>query len=238
MKKLFLTSGMGLVDNNRNVKVMDNTNEIINQLKKCIKNYDTFTFICSNPKNYKKNDNYANCTFESFKLSGFPFEKLIVIDDRFKENIADTILSSDLVFLSGGDTYTEMQFFEKIRLREILKKFDKIIIGQSAGSINMACNVFNSPEEENDLKNPSSYRGLELTTINVEPHFKLENYNEFQRKYILEESNDRELYALIDGSYVYVDKDIIVYGESYLIKNESIKQICENGKSIKLKNKI
>lgn len=65
----------------------------------------------------------------------------------------------------------------KINLKEYLKYLDCVVIGISAGSINCAKDVFNSPEEEQDLINPMYFKGLYLTHINIEPHFDIKGEN-------------------------------------------------------------
>lgn len=123
----------------------------------------------------------------------------------------------------------------KINLKEYLKYLDCVVIGISAGSINCAKDVFNSPEEEQDLINPMYFKGLYLTHINIEPHFDIKDENELQRKYIIEESFNITLYGLPDGSYI---KDNIIYGKCYKIKNGKIELICNNNESVSLDNNL
>lgn len=159
-----------------------------------------------------------------------------------KENARDYIENADLIFLSGGDTYIEMQFFNEIHLKELLVSFDGVIIGQSAESINMATDVFNSPEEQEDSE-PIYFTGLGLTDINIEPHFVLDtdSFDDnglYQRNYILVESSKKRIYALCDTSHILInDSEEIIYGESYLIQNGVIEKVCNHGESRLLKQK-
>ena len=45
-------------------------------------------------------------------------------------------------------TYKQHEFFIEINLKELLKNYQGLVIGQSAGALNMADKVFNSPEEQ------------------------------------------------------------------------------------------
>lgn len=45
-----------------------------------------------------------------------------------------------------------MKYFEEIGLREILKDYNGVIIGQSAGSLNLATIVVCAPEFEKNKK--------------------------------------------------------------------------------------
>ena len=45
----------------------------------------------------------------------------------------------------------------------------------------------------------------------------------------------KEIYGLIDGSYILVKDGIsVLYGEAYLIKDAKMEQICEKGKKIEI----
>ena len=241
MKKVFLTSDMGcsIKENGvRHTTKIDNRNHIIEQIKEKLTNENTIVFITSNPDDYEKNDNYAKITFESFNISGFNFKKLIIIDNRFLDNIEKTIKSSDLVFLSGGNTEIEMKYFEKIKLREILKEYNGVIIGQSAGAINLASIAVCSPEYEEEIGKNYVWPGLDLTKINIEPHFHLEINNKLEEKLrneLLSLSEKYPIYAIKDGTHIYVDEiESILYGEAYLIKNKKITKISNNGNKLKI----
>lgn len=102
---------------------------------------------------------------------------------------------------------------------------DSTIVGISAGAINSADIVFNSPEEDNDLSNPYILVGLGLTEFNIEPHFDIHNDNILQMKSILDESYKRVIYGLPDGSYIVGNK---VYGRCYKIYQGNIEIICND----------
>ncbi|MBP3708039.1 MAG: Type 1 glutamine amidotransferase-like domain-containing protein [Clostridia bacterium] len=218
------------VDGIKIVKEIDDTNKFISNIKKYLKKTESIVFVVSNKYDYEKIDSYSSLLFDSLKLSGITFKKYNVLDNRTIQNAEEYIKNADLVFLCGGRTSLQNEFFEEIKLKEILKEFNGIIVGQSAGSINMATHVFNSPEEQE--KSDSIYfGGLELTEMNIEPHWKLsidesDKNKIYQRNYILQESYKRNIYALCDGSYILINgKKEEFYGEIYLIRNGNIKRI-------------
>lgn len=233
---LFLTSNIGGIKKENGIKratkFFENNKFLLN-LKESLKKNNKFVLIASNPEDIEKNDSYLELEIEAFNLSGISFKKYLVLDNRTKQNISQILKDSSLIFLSGGDTYTQNQFFNEINLKEHLKGLDCVVVGISAGSINSAKDVFNSPEEEEDLINPMYLSGLELTNINIEPHFDTNNENELQKKYIMEESFNRNLYGLPDGSYI---KDNIIYGECYKIENGEIELICNDNQTLKLED--
>lgn len=66
-----------------------------------------------------------------------------------KIKASEYVKKANIIFLSGGNTYIENEFFNQIHLKKLSQDFDAIIIDQSARSINMAKSVYNSPEEGN-----------------------------------------------------------------------------------------
>ena len=109
---------------------------------------------------------------EALKLSGLYFDEYLILDNRNKTKIPEVLKDSSLIFLCGGNTYIQNQFFNEINLKEYIKELDSTIVGISAGAINFADIVFNSPEEDNDLSNPCILVGLGLTEFNIEPSFR------------------------------------------------------------------
>ncbi len=236
MKKIFLVSDLGCsvkVDGVRKSKTIDNNNGIIEQIKNALPSTRKIVFFVSDPTDYGKNDNYAILTFESFRKSGFNFNEELVIDNRFEGDISEELKSTDLIFLSGGTTETQMIFFENIGLRNLLNNYNGVIIGQSAGAINLATDALSSPEEESEIGKNYKWPGLAQTNINIEPHFNLNvstNLDIRLRNELLKMSEENSLYALCDGSHIYIDEvSSKIYGEAYLIEAGKIKKINDMG---------
>lgn len=220
--RLFLASNIGGIKKEKGKKVPINFfeyNNFLKNLKESINDYNKFVIIASVSDNYEKNDYYLRLDMEILALSGLNFKENVVLDNRNKDDIANVLKNSSLIFLSGGDTLQQNIFFNEISLKKHIKKTDACIVGISAGSINSAKIVFNSPEEEKDLTNPSILNGLDLTTINVEPHFDCDKLGKIQMNSILKESNNRVIYGLPDKSYIFNNK---IYGKCYRIYKENI----------------
>lgn len=214
---------------------LDNSNGIVNQIKNSLNGNNAILFIASSPDDKEKISLYTKLLFEGLKLSGILFDEYLVLDSSTTDNIEEYLGKANMIFLSGGDTYIQNEFFKRINLREKLEKFNGVIIGQSAGAINMADDVFNSPEEM-EKSEPIFFEGLGLTDINIEPHFMLDDSSfdeseKYQRSAIISESNNRKIYGQCNGSHILIDNDgnATIYGETYLISNGQISLICENG---------
>lgn len=232
--KLFLASNIGGIKK-QNDKIIPTKffedNDFLKNLKDSIHDYNKFVIIASNPDDYYKNDNYLKLDMQILALSNLIFKENIVLDNRNKNDIANILDNSSLIFLSGGNTFQQNMFFNNINLKKYIKEVDACIVGISAGSINSAKVVFNSPKDEKDLSNSAILSGLDLTTINVEPHFDCNNPNKIKMDSIIEESNNRIIYGLPDGSYIFNNK---IYGKCYRIYKGNIDLISNDEESIEV----
>ena len=218
---------------------MDNSNGIVDQIKSNLANNKKVVFVASDMNFAHENIMvYANIFFDSMKMVGINFDEYLVLDGSSKDNAVEYLKDASMIFLCGGDTYKQHEFFKAISLKELLKDYNGIVIGQSAGAINMADSVFNSPEEQEDSE-PVFYDGLGLTNINIEPHYvhgapHLDDNTKYQWDVIMKESYNRKIYAQCNGSHIFIDDNNIatVYGETYLIHEGNIDCICKNGESL------
>ena len=241
---LFLTSNIGGVKKeNGEVGVTSFTQEngFIFRLKDSIRNYNKFVLIASNKDNYEKNDFMLKVDIGALNLSKIFFHEYVVLDSRNKDKISEVLKGADLIMLCGGNTLLQNNFFNEVQLKDYLPS-ETVIVGISAGSINSAHDVYDSPECEEDLNRSPYLKGLGITNINVEPHFILEPIEEndkLQRREVLKESFNRDIIALTDGAYIIqTDEECTLYGEGYLIKEGLITKLCENDKQLNIYKEI
>lgn len=237
MIKLFLTSSLGTnmkVNEERIPCIMDNSNNMIERLKSSLTNQNKLVIISSDPENVLLNDLYHHINTESFLLSGFSFNEIITIDKRNEKQAENMIKDADLIILSGGHVPTQNKWFKKINLKNILQKYNGVILGISAGSMNCADIVYSCPEHEGEAIDNHYERfisGLSLTDINILPHFDelkeevLDGINVFQ-DIVLPDSNKRAFYTLNDGSFIEVsDEDVLFHGDCFKIENGQMKKM-------------
>jgi dipeptidase E len=165
-----------------------------------------------------------------------------VLDGRTMHNAKNLVEEADFIFLCGGHLPTQNKFFNHINLRELIKNTNALILGGSAGSMNCADIVYCPPELEGESLDPTFNRylkGLGLTNINILPHYnKWGGYvldgKDYMKDIIYPDSYKKEIVLINDGTYIVCeDGNETIYGESYLLKNGEIKQICENGQNLK-----
>ncbi len=199
--------------------------------------------LCSDPEDWEKMDFYAAFTKKMLEKAGFVFERFLTLDGRNEDHAAKLVRESNLMILSGGHVPTQNRFFEKIRLRDLLKSCEGVVLGISAGSMNSADEVYAQPEEEGEAVDPAYRRflpGLGLTKTNLLPHYQ-ENKDDVldgQRIYAdiaCPDSMGRTFYAIPDGSYLLIDagKEEL-RGEAYMVRDGVLRQISSRGEVISL----
>ena len=197
-------------------------NEIAELMKKSIKRRTKFAFIASEfEKNHEKTDQYFEEVLGLFQNIGIDFEKSYVVDGRMEKEVAkDIVRAADVVWLAGGDTPTEYQYLLKYELIDILREHSGVIIGMSAGSINltkMAICTLACGHDKQEM-----YEGIGCVGFSVEPHF---NVNKVSKE-LLELSKQYIIYGLCDESLILCEgKTIIFLGEVYQIIDGTVKQI-------------
>ena len=200
--------------------------------------------IASDPENHDRTEYYANLTKKIFEDAGFAFESFDILDSRNEKHAAELVRKSNLLILSGGHVPTQNRFFEKIRLRELMRSYDGIVIGISAGSMNSADEVYEQPEEEGEAADPAYHRfltGLGLTKTNLLPHYQEIRNDVLDGLRIFEEiacpdSMGKTFYAIPDGSYLYIDDHHEeLRGEAYMIRDGVITQVSYIGNIIPLR---
>jgi len=236
--KLFITSSPFVDGADR--AIMDPQNGLIQRLKQALPPYCRCLYICSSPDRRDLNCTYGADVFQIFAQEGMAFSHYAVLDgDNFYE-AKKLVGESDLIVLAGGHVPTQNAFFHRIHLPELLRNYDGVVLGISAGSMNMAEVVYAQPEEPGE-SGPDYQRfipGLGLTDIQILPHYQkakhytvdgLHLYNEITR----DDSFGHCFYALPDGSYVYQDEEQqLLCGEGYRICDGRMQQLTNKEETI------
>ncbi|MBR4158257.1 MAG: Type 1 glutamine amidotransferase-like domain-containing protein [Oscillospiraceae bacterium] len=201
-------------------------NGFIDALRRVFPSHCSALYICSDPDNWEKMDYYAATIQTSFENSGLPFERLRTLDARNEAQAASLVRSSDLLILSGGHVPTQNRFFQKIGLKDLLRGFDGVLIGISAGSMNCAETVYAHPELEGEAVDPAYQRflpGLGLTRKQIIPHYQAIKDEMLDGLCVMEDiaypdSRGRRFTLLPDGSYLFIDNGREeIRGEAYLL---------------------
>lgn len=237
--KLFITSSPFVDGADR--AIMDPQNGLIKRLKQALPPYCRCLYICSSPDRRDLNCTFGADIFQIFAQEGMPFSHYAVLDGDNFYDAKKLVMESDLIVLAGGHVPTQNAFFRKIRLHEILREYNGVVLGISAGSMNMANIVYAQPEEPGESK--PDYRkflpGLELTDVNILPHYqKAKHYTvdglHLYHEITLPDSMGNCFYALPDGSYFYQDEEeLLLCGEGYRICDGKMHRLTHAGETLR-----
>lgn len=221
MKKIYLLSGpdkrTGFIE------------ELASQMRSDLTGAKKIVAISANPEKYEKNDKYINGSEDSlglikmFEKAGVNWLEYTLLDKRINaEEGIKAIQTADVIHLMGGDPIDQLEFIKKYGYEEPIKNSNAIIIGTSAGSMNLAENVY-CPKYER-LEEAIFYEGLGLSKITIEPHFDINNsaqVNDIKRM-----SKKHKIIGLPNASAIIIRGeetlfigDYYVYDEKECLKN-------------------
>lgn len=202
-------------------------NEVANYFKNDMTRYKNIVFIPTNFESMEKVSGYANIDVSWFKEIGINLNGITVLNDTMtKEEMFRSIENADIIFLMGGDTLKQNDFLMKNDLKPIIKTFKKVVIGISAGAINLSNISLCSKDEEDGVEKTITYEGIGRINYTIEPHFDIDN------KILLQ----NELYPLSEKMTIYglpnntgvriIDSNFeILYGDFYKISNNEVEKI-------------
>lgn len=218
--------------------ILSNANEFVDRICAALPRNPRVVFVCSNPDDHEGTCEFAAITTAAFAEVGVHFSSYQVLDGSNAAHAYGMIAHSDFVVLSGGHVPTQNSFFRKIRLRHILHKFQGVVLGISAGSMNMADEVYVQPEEDGESIDPNYKRfapGLGLTQVNICPHYQKVRDRILDGKRLFEDitygdSLGREFFALPDNSYFYQDDTgLLLCGNAWRIRNGILELLTVDG---------
>lgn len=221
---IFLTSSPCIPNADR--AILNPANQFVDRMRAALPERPRCLFVCSNPDSAYLTDKYAGDMDEAFADADMAFASLTVLDSRNDTHAAELIAQSDLLILAGGHVPTQNEYFEKIGLKALLRGYQGVLMGVSAGSMNAAEWVYAQPEMEGESISPDFKRwlpGLGLTNINILPHYQQIKDWYLDGKRLFEDitfadSYGHVFYALVDGSYVYIaEGNEQICGKAYVI---------------------
>ena len=153
--------------------------------------------VSAAPDDRKFTDYVLDSMSECIRNSGITPAAVVMLDRRNAGIAAHLVQRADWIVLCGGHVPTQNRFLHEIGLKALLKGFDGLVMGCSAGSMNCADRVYSHPELPGEAVDPSYRRwltGLGLTTRQLVPHY------------------DQVRHALVDGRRLFED---IIFPESW-----------------------
>lgn len=239
---VFLTSSpTGPLDRSRIVEGFDTKNKLVENLKARWVEDARCLLISAAPAEAAFADGMRDHMKAAMQISGLSVSDFDVWDDRTEDFSVEALKSYDVVFLGGGHVPTQNAFFQRIDLRGKMAKYEGLVIGISAGTMNSADVVYAQPELEGESVDPDYKRfvaGLGLTKINVIPHYQMIKDAVLDGQRVFEDitysdSVGRAFYTLVDGTYILCENGVeTIWGEAYRIADGVLKQICEEDQTL------
>lgn len=233
-----LASHLGAYEKDENgvryaITISDN-NSIVTNIKKYLKGTKSFLFVANEPSMVEEHEEKARCIFQSFHMSDINFDSYAILNNNTKHMSEELVDNADLILLSGGKLICQMNFFEEVGLKSLLERSHALIIGTSAGAMNLCEKAFNFPERIIDIPEPRIVDGLGFYDKYIIPHLdgrnlKYECYAdgvEPVTDYILPFSKKETLIGLNNNSYIILHDGIEEFvGEYYIIQDGQV-SIC------------
>ena len=214
MKKIILLSGPD--------KTKYFNDEVSNVIKRMVKNPINMVVIPADPNNFVKNDKqfYGNDSvigvFKTFKKI-FPNLNIVLLDNRVSQtNGIKYLEKSNIIYLLGGNPFIQLEYLQKTKYSDIIQHTSALVMGVSAGAMNLAVNSYYSKDEEY----PESiiYKGLGLTNITIDPHFDINNLEQVNE--IKDNSKNIKIIGLPNDSAIVIsDNNMEFIGKVYIFEN-------------------
>ncbi|MFC0299565.1 Type 1 glutamine amidotransferase-like domain-containing protein [Virgibacillus soli] len=186
----------------------------------------SLVMISSNPLSYENNGAIERSWLDQ---AGMIFEEYHLINDRIQKEEAQTLIeNASVIFLLGGDTLKQNRFLMGYELADLIKKSKAVVMGASAGAINMSTKWLCSKNLGYKVERSSVYDGIGLDDFSVLSHFDLENNIALVQEELSLLSEEMNIYASNKDCAVRVKGDKIdIIGNVYLISHSKIQKLDE-----------
>ena len=178
-------------------------------------------------------------------FSGIETASISMLDRSNASQARRLVEESDWVILCGGHVPTQNRFLHEIGLASILKSWDGVVMGCSAGSMNCAADVYSHPELPGEAVDPDYRRwlkGLGLTDINLIPHYyqvrdcRVDSLALFE-DVAFPDSRQHRFISIPDGGYIKVKNSrSLLYGRAWEISGGGMRLINEENKICSIMN--
>ena len=199
--------------------------EIAKIIKEKANNPINMVVIPADFNNYAKNDKQFNGNesvvgvFKTFKKI-FPDLNISLLDSRVNSDDGiNSLKNADIIYLLGGNPFIQLEYLQKNKFDNIIRNTSALVIGVSAGSMNLATNSYYSKDE--DYPESIIYKGLGITDITIDPHFDINN--EEQVNEIRKNSKNIRIIGLPNDSAIVISNNNIKYiGDVYTFENGNL----------------
>ncbi|GAA3347791.1 hypothetical protein GCM10017717_22820 [Deinococcus persicinus] len=195
-------------------------------LQEDITDRKSLAMISSNPLLYEEEGDTERSWLDQ---AGILFDDYHLINYHVQKEDAQTfILNASAIFLLGGDTLKQNEFLLDYELSDLIKKSTAVVMGASAGAINMSAKWLCSKNFGYPVEKSTLYDGIGLDNFSVLSHFDLENNMELVQDELSALSEEINIYASNKDCAVRVKGgNIDILGNVYLMSHTKIQKLDE-----------
>ncbi|WP_025784690.1 Type 1 glutamine amidotransferase-like domain-containing protein [Sporosarcina sp. D27] len=196
------------------------------ELQEDITDRKSLAMISSNPSIYEDVDATERSWLDQ---AGIMFDEYHLINYRIqKEEAQKLIQNASVIFLLGGNILKQNGFLKEYELSDLIKKSSAVVMGASAGAINMSAKWLCSKNFGDKVEVSSVYDGIGLDNFSVLSHFDLERNIALVQSELSPLSEEINIYASNKDCAVRVKGDEIdILGNVYLISHSNIQKLDE-----------
>ncbi|WP_405153580.1 Type 1 glutamine amidotransferase-like domain-containing protein [Paenibacillus sp. FSL K6-0108] len=203
--------------------------KLVKLLHKDITDRKSLVMISADPSGYTGEqinfDDIAEWTW--LNQANIIFEEYHFIDYRMQKADAQRIIqNASVIFLCGGYPVLQSDFLAEYELLDVIKNSKAVIMGASAGSLNMAAKWL-SLNNTDEVETSTIYEGIGFDPFAYESHSQ-RDYATFVQGYLFPLSEEIDVYAAEQESAIRVkDGKIETMGPVYLISHSKIQKLVE-----------
>ncbi|WP_404468395.1 Type 1 glutamine amidotransferase-like domain-containing protein [Sutcliffiella horikoshii] len=193
-------------------------------LQEDITDRKSLVMISSNPSIYEDDGAIERSWLER---AGILFDEYHLINYRVqKEDAQKLIQNASAIFLLGGNTPKQNDFLMEYEMSDLIKKSRAVVMGASAGAINMSAKWICSKNLGYKVESSSVYKGIGLDDFSVLSHFDLENNIAQVQNELSPLSEEMNIYTSNKDCAVRVKGDKVdIFGDVYLISHSKIRKL-------------
>ncbi|MGD6873720.1 Type 1 glutamine amidotransferase-like domain-containing protein [Sutcliffiella horikoshii] len=195
-------------------------------LQEDITDRKSIAMISSNPDMYKEVGAVERSWLD---VAGITFDEYHLINYQVQKHEAQTLLEkASVIFLLGGNPIKQNDFLREYELSEPIIQSKAVVMGASAGAINMSAKWLCSKKLGFEAETSSLLSGVGLDSFSVLSHYDLENNTDLVLSELSPLSKEMDIYASNKNCAVRVKGDRIdIYGNVYVISDSVIRKLDE-----------
>lgn len=194
------------------------SDEIAEVLRKNLPVRNKLVFISAWPQDHARNDDDSHGMHGMFAERGMAFAEHFVIGRRTSAaEAAELVRAADCVFLMGGDPVLQMGLIRDLGLVSKLRESRAVILGVSAGAMNMGKYVAEIWESK------AFYEGIGLADITIKSHY---TEGDWFAPLLKELSMTHPIVAMEDESAIFMNENgKRMFGRMYRFDRGEINRI-------------